>query len=207
MVNPLPFKKNTGTEQKRSFDKLHPAQTVIDSSHRAVHEGFVFYVENLRNPFPANTTDITLLRVGGKAPHLQNFRWSLDYDKEGTAPINTEPKGRVLIQLYEGSTVSSTGTVGIPVNRNRVIDVSNSIPSMQVYRSPTVVNIGTLLSTTLMPSTGYTETMGMGGVDEWILRPNTDYIATIANQSNSACILLTKLTWYELDYMPPTQEF
>jgi hypothetical protein len=170
----------------RSFDKFHWASTVIDAEHRLVHEGFMFSLDDIQTGV-TNTSSLDYLLVTPAAtfPHIRVLYW-------------VATNGPVQVFTYEDTVVSANGTLVNTRNRNRV---SSNVPNSLVYRGPTVSSLGTLLSTVLMPDTG----PGPSGIfgddpgEEWVFKPNSNYMFRFTNNSGGTVNVNFALSWYELN--------
>lgn len=159
-------------------DNVSEALTVIDVSHKEVHEGNMFSVCNVTDL--ASGANVSMLFVTPnltKSPHIV---------------FDVETEAEAEFKIYESSNASVNGTALTPVNHNRV---SANIAATKVFLDPTITNYGTLLCIRHWGS-GH----GVGGGDrstnEWILKPNTNYVIVITNfttQANHATVIAE---WY-----------
>ena len=174
----------------RLQDPYVHALTVIQEPHRMAHDGMMFNITGKRTGLVTTGTHEMVFQTGDCYPHLNKQRISVG-------------AGDITIQGYEGATFSSAGTPLVPQNSNRN---SSNTPCMAVSYTPTLTTDGVLIHTTWVPPTasgvGQTQS-GMANVDageEWILKPNTNYLFRITNSSGSTIDLSFDLLWYEASY-------
>lgn len=151
-------------------DKFFPtdhdtgARIVIDSVHEAVHAGraYSFHVENL-TATAATVMDVHY-RTGDKEVHIAAERQAVG--------------GRVQTILYENPIVATAGTVFISYfNRNRCYPDTNS---MVLRSNSTFSTVGTRINTSQILATATNQQKGTSSlrdVVEWVMKPNTDYLA------------------------------
>jgi len=161
-------------------DPYVQALNIIDSIHEMVHLGkhFVHSAEDT----VANGANLDhLLVTGGAAAHLRISEIDIT-----SAPFK--------IYLFEGTTVSANGTQQAAVNNNRL---STNTSNTQIYSGPTVTAPGTQLRYKLIPGTRQTGGDGTTYFNEWVLKPNTNYLVRITNASGTSATVGSTLEWYE----------
>lgn len=170
------------TIQKYAKDTISGYLITIDDIHARIHQGVFFEANNLTlNVAVASPKKILLVTGGTKVVHLS-------YDVETGA-------GGAKLELYEGTTVSDTGTPITSINENRL---STNTAEMQVFDTPTVTNDGTQID---IHQSGTTTAGGklsghVGFNREFILKKSTNYqlkITTLAQVDVS-----TEIDWYEI---------
>lgn len=119
-------------------------------------------------------------RVGALPAHLTDFSIKSD-----SAPITVE--------MFEAPTISALGTPATVINRNRDVAVP---PLMQVYVAPTVTDDGTRLFVDRILGTQQTVS-SLENRGEWLLKPATDYLFKIINNSNQSAAIRAAFDWVE----------
>lgn len=100
----------------------------------------------------------------------------------------------VLLQLFEGPTISNNGTLMNVRNRNRNFPDTNG--RMTPYRAPTVSATGTLIAIDKLA--GNKKSGGAGeNAKFWLPAPNTDYLVRVTNLSVQTQDILFSTTWSE----------
>ncbi len=171
---------------RRDFDKVAYALTVIQEQHRMVHDGFMFHSSGQTADLANLGTYELLLDIPASTyPHIQKVMWHI----EG-APG--------LIEVYEGTTTSSSGSAVTEHNTNRN---STNTADMVVTTEPTVTGDGTLIHERYIPTAGKDTGQIAGSLfEEWVLKPSTKYLIRFTNNSGAICDLSWELLWYEVGY-------
>jgi hypothetical protein len=165
-----------------ALDSVSGALQVIDYEHARVHSGKAFLV-NGKHSITNGSTDYYLLKVPANSyPHLRNV--------EVTASA-----GPMDIYLFEAPTTTNDGTGMTEVNYNRN---SANTPSMTVFADPTVTVDGTELEYLIVTGTKHDAGSGMNAQTEFVLKPSTNYLVKITNNSGSTVTYALKLFWYEI---------
>jgi hypothetical protein len=160
----------------------------ISEPHLLTHEGKMFHVTSkITGLVDTASADILIKVPASTHPHFQRTRTNVG-------------AGDVDIISYEGSTVSADGTPLSVHNTNR-----NSIltPVTEIYSAPTVTGLGTEIHTLWIPPTGVgigQSQIGLAGAEageEWILKPNTNYIHRVTNESGSTISVWFEFLFYE----------
>jgi hypothetical protein len=184
------FRRSIVDENLRKFDPYAHAVTVIAEPHRHVHDGF-FHHATGRVAALANLADFEILLAvpAGVFPHFRADLFTL-----GDTPGD--------LNFYEGTTATDDGTVVPNFNRNRN---SSRAAGMVITHTPTLTLDGTLLHTRLVPDVGGPGGNVGGAVspdlgEEWILKPETNYLIRLTNNSGADIVVTYEIYWYELDY-------
>lgn len=177
---------------KSFMDPYAHAVTVIDEEHRLVHDGMVFdcdhYSASIAN---GASLDVHLKVPAGCYPHLRALGFAVS-------------DGPCMFYFYEAPTLSADGTELTPRNHNRN---STNTPQMQVFHTPTVTGVGTLLHQRFVPDMGGVgaNLVGVvgstaGSAQEFVLKPSTSYIIRMTNNSGAAIAAAGECLWYEPSY-------
>ncbi len=166
---------------------------VILMAHAAVHQNIAYSVNGL----------ITGVADGGQI-NMAFWNPSGSIGKEAHTSIVMAAGGQAFGFLYEGGSISSTGTFIEPVPLNRVL--AGDKPPQWRGGSQVVVNtLGTLLrdrflggSTGANPNAGRFAGREESGY-EWILSPDQLYILVILNTSGAIVPVQIMLEYYEED--------
>lgn len=186
---PEPFSKNVHWAERNSYDPFHWAFTTIDAEHRLVHEGLMFSLNDVTTGVANNSSLDVLFRVAESSfPHIRVLKWiAEDADASGF--------------VYEAPTTSDDGTqLTNIVNRNRN---SSETANSTLFVGPTVSDVGIELAHFYFPDQGglfgQTGVFGDDPGEEWVFKPNTNYLFRLTNQSGSAITVGTQIIWYELN--------
>lgn len=178
-------------KENHKFDTYTNAVISITEPHALAHLGFVFHSARKHTGLADTASTDILVRVpAGTYPHFHRLRLSV-----GSGPVD--------INVYEGATITGVGTAMAMNNTNRN---STLTPNTLIYHTPTNSDLGTEIHTQWIPPTG--AGVGMRDVgfanaesgEEWLLKPNTDYLIRITNLSGAAIDFLIEMLWYELRY-------
>ena len=133
------------------------------------------------------TTDYTVSLSGGKYGITPVSGGNISTLEEQTFEVD-----------YDYTPVASAETV---YNRNRNSAEITTIDG--VYVSPTESVAGAVLWNTSVGSGGSPQSRSGGSLtgesDEWVLKPNEEYVIEIANSSGSNSVVNINLFWYEED--------
>jgi hypothetical protein len=113
-------------------DVIDDAIVTIDTTHHEIHEGhgYAFHVENLTPT--SGVTQYIEIASGAKQPHI-----FLDFEAIG---------GLCKIQMFEGGTVLTAGTVITSYNRNRPLASVHSA-LLTIRQGSTVTTVGSVFAT------------------------------------------------------------
>lgn len=146
---------------------------VIDTAHDHIHDGEAWHASHTFSAV-GNGSSVDLQITTGKFPvHLL---WDV--------AANTD----VVASFYE----APTSSVGTPVPVTNRLRSSEASPGSSVVFTPTVSNVGSLISNFIAP-----ETLGRREVDEWILKPETKYLLRATNQSGANRTISMRFSFYE----------
>jgi hypothetical protein len=166
-------------------DNLVDAIKVIRSPHHEVHEGDA-YETSYKSPDPSPIADNALfdllIQVGPKPLHF-----TFDALAGGDAEI----------LLYEGATVSATGTELNIFNLNRLQPDASSV--IFAAHTPTLTATGTTLLNEFLPGGTGGQTAGGQSRDafERIFRTGTAYMLRQVNRAGTAQPMSNHVQWYE----------
>jgi hypothetical protein len=184
------YRKAPSDENDFSWDPLVHARTVIESTHRMIHDGFSFHATG-RVASLANLASLELLITTGAAcyPHISSALFSVS-----DAPLD--------IKTYKNTTVSASGSA-VTIN-NRNLNSSNT-PGLALYTGPTITGDGTQIHDRYVPAQGGTGVNQVGVItpdfgEEWILVPSSNYLVRLTNNSGGAVALSFEMLWYEPGY-------
>lgn len=179
-------------EEQFKFDAFAHAVTVIQEQHRFVHDGMYFQTSGKQTGWLDGTTKTFLLRTAAdNYPHVQAMRLSFG-------------RGDVDFVAYEGATISATGAALPVVNVNRT---STKTPAMTLFAEPTATDNGGHIFTLWVPNTAAGQSKsadgvsGIGQASEWVLKPGTDYLVVMTNNSGGTIAWSYEFAWYEISYV------
>lgn len=163
-------------------DSVTGAIQTIDWEHSRIHNS-KGYLANGKYTVANTATHYFLMSVAAATyPHLRALNISAT-----AAPLD--------VYLYESPTTSANGTAITVKNYNRN---SASVGNILCYDGPTVSVDGTELEYFLIPGAKQTGGSGEDGIQiEWILKPSTNYLIKVVNNSGASSDFALKLFWYE----------
>jgi len=164
---------------KSGIDASTESLQVIDYAHHEIHSGSHFYIKNYMDLTNAQVFDFLAVTP-------DTLKWAhmlVEFNFEAEAHI----------QVYEGTTTSNDGTTVTPVNRNRN---SSTTPTVSIYHTPTVTDVGTLIAGY---KTGSGNKVGgeIRGSNELILKQNTKYLIRLTNDTALNNWVDYLADWYE----------
>ena len=175
---------------RSAFDSYANALTTISEPHRLTHDGKVFHASGTFTGILDTTSVYMLLRTPASCfPHMHRMRLTVG-------------AGDVYGKLFEAGTVIADGTPVTPVNTNRN---SSNTPDLLLFAGPTVTGDGTELHDKWLPPTAAGVGQTHAGLsdaeagEEWILKPSTDYLLKVTNDSGATITAQIELLWYELN--------
>lgn len=189
-----PFTRSVGDEDKRKFDNIVHAVTTISEPHRMIHDGFFFDHTGILSVANGANLDIFIRIPAGSFSHMTAVEFAIE-----DAPVT--------LSFYEGTTASADGTAANSRNHNRVSP--NDTPAAVMTTGPTVTDVGTLLHTSFVPSTGAgqgnrsTGALVLGADAEWILGSpvaETTYLIRMNNGSGGTIDIGYHFNSYEPGY-------
>ena len=179
--------------ERTKFDRHSRCVSTIDAVHRMIHEGFAYHASGKATAIADGATLEMLFKVpAGTFPHFHKVR--MQYGA-----------GDVEMDAYEGTTVSADGTSITAYNLNRN---SSNTPNMTAFHTPTITADGTKIHAQWAPPTASGTGGSQEGVvdvtqgEEWILKPDTNYLFRITNNSGEIISIGYEIMWYEIDFEP-----
>ena len=168
--------------QSHSIDSIHAGPIVTDALHHETHDG---------NAYDTCRQFLTLAN-GGSA----DIFMAVGTIKQPHMTIELGVGGDGTFELFEGTTVSDSGTSITSFNMNRS---SPNITDSKLFHTPVVTASGTVLCTMFLPGgTKQQATGGQGGQrDEWMLHTGSTYMFRIINRAGGNKNYSFKLQYYE----------
>ena len=164
----------------QKLDEATGASVCIDYGHYEIHEGDSHVCSYLVTSIADTASAEVLLRTGEKYVHCINQALA---------------GGKSYYYVIESPTVSAVGTK-IPVfNRFRANDQDSK---SKAYYTPSYTG-GTTIVSHLIPGSTVAAKTGAGSDnrDEWVFKPNTDYVFKITNASGGAVPANIVISFYE----------
>lgn len=157
------------------YDSIAQAIVYMDHTHHKVHEQKYF----------AQCDEVQDIASGNHQYYLI----------KPDAPLHLHyaisSSGAIISRLYENPNTSLDGTGLIPRNLNRAFGTDD--PATIIYKSPTVVDPGTILCAELSGGTGVGNTqqsaVGGMGVIEWILSASDTYLIDVESKGTDVDIV------------------
>ncbi len=191
MVHGRNWRESASDEARKMFDGYAHAVSTISVEHRLIHDGMLFSgVDRFTGLANAASRDYLLKVPAATYPHLREVEWSLS-------------DGPCDVYIYEGTTVSADGTE-VPVGNNNRNSTNAAL--LGVYHSPTITDIGTAFpGPRYIPAAGAPGNQSAGSLtsslgEEWILKPSTNYLLRVTNNSGGAIDGSLYGIFYELSY-------
>lgn len=174
---------------KESEDELTKQLIIIDFVHHEVHEGNTFQATQKtaeQGEIADDGVYDMLIITGDKAePHME-FLGSGGGDFE--------------LEFYENTVVSNNGTQLDVQNMRRSLHGIN-LNTTLAFETPTVTNVGDLISCRFIPGGGGGGPTAAGGVGredtEWDLNVDTNYLIRLTNRAGTAQPMSILAQWYE----------
>ena len=168
---------------KFTKDEISSSINVIDVLHAKIHNGQVFAFSHLFVSVANNANADILIITGNKDVH---------------ATMKISGGGNSHAYLYEGTTVSASGSVLDINNKNRH---HAQVEEFRAFHTPTGVTVGDQLSVEFFPGGTGGGGLKVGSTseerDEWEFSPNTYYLIRVANKSGGAVDISISGTVYE----------
>lgn len=166
-----------------ALDTTSNALTVIDFEHSRIHNGKGFLANGKYTIANGATSYFLLKNPAASYPHLRQLGL-------------TATAGPIDVYLFESPTTTADGTGLTEINYNRN---SATTPNLQVYTGPTVSADGTQLEYLIVTGTKHDAGTGSDGTNtEFVLKPSTNYLVKLTNNSGSSADYSLKLFWYEI---------
>lgn len=170
-------------------DTFTGAQGVISEPHLLGHQGKMFHASiKVTGILDAGIENILFKVPAGVFPHLHKTRTNVG-------------AGDVDIVSYEGTTVSADGAAVTVDNTNRN---SSNTPDMTIFTGPTITGDGTEIHRLWLPPAGVgigRSAIGLSGAEageEWVLKPATNYLHRLTNNSGSTISAWFEFLFYEV---------
>lgn len=162
-------------------DSTTEAVKVLDYSHAELHSGSHYMYREYHD-----------ISKNGVQEHLiitpDDTKWA--HFILGVDAIRSS----VVIELIEGVTYATTGTLENVVNRNRNFPDSNTV---LLYENPTGIAGGTLLKTYYLGAGKNSNGGAARDTEEIILKQNTTYLIRITEQNVQSTVVNLNFDWYE----------
>ena len=177
---------------KLELDEFVNSVPVTETFHHLGHEGKVF-IHSDRHSAVANGANLDILiRIpAGDAARQVHFRFNY-IGKADTGALDVD------ITLYKDAIVSADGTAEAIVTTN---DANVKTSGVLMFAGPTITNIGTLKTTTMMAGEKKSASSKEQAVPEWILAPDgvnaRDYIIRATNNSGGTVDIVNALFFYD----------
>jgi hypothetical protein len=175
---------NIGGGQSRAVrvDTSTHALKVITYPHSEIHDGSHYFYDSHHDIAKAGVLNHLIVTP-------DTAKWANMEAAVGSTA------GQVIVELFEGATVSALGDLETARNRNRNFpDASTTL----VYETPTVTTTGELIDSSVY---GAAKVQGEGGGDrgnnEIILKQNTIYLFRVTERNVLATTVNINLDWYE----------
>lgn len=169
----------------QKYEKFSKAQRVIITEHAKVHDGDAYTASTITtsNAIAANGIfDILLFNPSSFSfPHLRIYEWDAE-----EAPAN--------ITLCESVTVANTGTSFPVFNLNRS---STNVSSISTFHTSSVSATGLCLESHVISGAKKIGGSTENATIEWILKPATNYLFRIENNSSNPTDIGFFAFWYE----------
>lgn len=178
------FDNGDGTYSFVPVDSVSDTLNTIAIEHANIHQGILFSVLH-KMSIATGTTAYIQIKTGSKTVHFKPTNLATDADK-------------FAIEFLENPTLTD-GTIPITVvNRNRT---SDNLPETVFYSDPTNVSEGIRIDEFYIGgSVGRKATGGdiIAGVNEFILKPNTNYVFQITNEGTTDGVIMMRMFFYEM---------
>ena len=184
------YRKSIQDELLRSFDPHVHALTIIQEQHRMAHDGFMYHTSGKITGVANGASVEVFMRTGTIPVHFTRAQFTLG-------------RGDIDINTYEDTTVSADGTPIVIFNTNRI---STNTPEMDIFGGATIVTDGNQMHTLWAhpTGTGVGNAIGLSEVsngEEWILKPATNYMVRLTNNSGASITFSYEFLFYETDYI------
>jgi len=174
---------NTG-EPADVIDDISGVLSTIAVEHANIHKGVLFSLLH-KVDITAGSTAYIQLKTGSKTVHFKPTNIATDADK-------------FAVEFLEDPTLTDGTTPITLINRNRT---SSNTPEIAAYSNPTGVSGGTKIDEFYVGGTVGQKIVGgdvIAGVNEFVLKPNTDYIYKITNEGTSDGAVMIRMFFYEI---------
>lgn len=180
------YRKSILDEELRVFDPRVHAMTMIEEEHRMIHDGFLSYVSINLPAIPNLGISDGLIVTGAIPPHVKRLQVAASL-------------GPISVDFFEDTVVGVQGTPVPVINANRL---TSNVSLVTAFANPTVTTPGTSLGTLLIPGGSIFEgVIGTTGViNELLIKPNSNYLIRLTNNSGATIEGNATLVWYEPNY-------
>jgi len=169
---------------KKLIDDVSGFIGTIPVEHVNIHKGILFSILYKVSVTASGVTYIQI-KTGAKTVHFKPTNIATDADK-------------FAIEFLESPTLTDGSTAITVINRNRT---SSNTPETVLYSDPTDVSGGTKIDEFYIGgSVGFKAVGGdiIAGVNEFVLKPNTNYIYKITNEGTADGIIMLRMFFYEM---------
>lgn len=175
-------------------DQFYWANVSIGEIHHLIHEGVVFRFDEIISLNAGVDKEILVYPPNG--------------DIHFTAGLATTQDASV--RFFENPTIGTgspgpgspagLGTPQFGFNKNRYFSDDHDL---QLYQAPNIVDDGTQIGATFLPS-GARGPAGAatGGFEEFVLKTETYYLFRVTNEGASNSTLSVTMVWYETHKLP-----
>ncbi len=152
-----------------------------DTVHARVHEGVLFQSDFVNESVADGQAIQLLFNPGPLKSHIQ---------------FQAVSGGDARVELFEDTVVSDPGPVLLRTNRNRNVP---DTPIGSSHETPVVSSLGTRIAYLYIPGGNIFLTPGsqLHSFQEWVLRPDVNYLLQITNTSGTTNALAVAFDWYE----------
>ncbi len=177
---------------KLELDPLVKSVPVTDTFHHLGHEGKVFIHSDRHNGIANAATLDYLIRIPAGAPTRQvHFRFNF-ISKAVTGTLDVD------IVLWKDSTVSADGSVEPILSTNDAVIKTTGV---EIYEGPTITDLGTHVTHTMMVGEKKSASSKEQAVPEWIFAPDGNnerlYIFQLTNNSGGVVDIVNALFFYD----------
>lgn len=174
------------------LDSLVKSVPITDTFHHLGHEGSVFIHSDRHNAIANEANFDYLIRIpAGNADRQVHLRFSF-IGKANTGTLDID------IVLWKNSTVSADGNAEAIVSTN---DANVKTTDVEIYDSPTVTDIGTHVTHTMIVGEKKSASSKEQNVPEWVLAPDGMnerlYIFRLTNNSGGTVDIVNALFFYD----------
>lgn len=173
---------STGVYAVPRLDASTQSLQVIDYAHHEIHAGSHYFYDDTHSL--AKNASIMHLLVTPDTTKWAHLAFAVG-----------STGGQILVEMFEGPTVSNVGTIEPMFNRNRNFP---DTPTTLLYETPTVSADGLRID---RATYGTTEKKSIGGGDrsnsEIVLKQNTMYLFRISEQNVNPAVVNITFDWYE----------
>ena len=169
-------------------EALTRALKTMDNDHAYIHQGKYFTAITRNTLLAAGVLKVQFKTPVAATGGIIHYRPALIVSS----------KDSLTIKFYEAAEGLAGGTAVTPVNRNRN---STEVSGVTVKTGVTTTGNGTQISEAYIPgATGVGGTSSgnmLSASNEWVLKPNTEYLIEFTNSSSASNDVLAELQWYE----------